>query len=399
MNEEFNIAFKQIVLWTLVNKSYIGYTEKSLYKNFLNNETDTALQDDIKAFSFNNKNLSESILFLQENNSNPALIESFLELLIKLSYVKQVVVPEYQKLILLFIAEQLSVSEDTLRELFSTLTNKDLLPIGHMDQKNWYKGKVCDTSKPFINYYKTLSLPIGSDSHAIQERLKQVDLEDEAIKNIEFILLNPAFRIEYNRYLNTLTVINKIKKEINDYNISVGNTPEIIEPTETDIETTSKNFNYKITYILGAFLIIGSVVASTFLYSNEEPKSVIETPAIDTELAPITTVEKKFYTMYLNNDNFMTYGLPTTITNNNTIIELSYYQKPLQFIPESTASLEPVVVEPPKEYIEYVINDSDSLFTISERFNTPMHVIQELNAIKNPNLIFSGQTLLIPTDI
>ncbi len=44
----------------------------------------------------------------------------------------------------------------------------------------------------------------------------------------------------------------------------------------------------------------------------------------------------------------------------------------------------------------YVVQPGDNLFRISLRFNTTIQAIVQANGIANPNLIFAGQTLIIP---
>jgi lipoprotein-anchoring transpeptidase ErfK/SrfK len=44
----------------------------------------------------------------------------------------------------------------------------------------------------------------------------------------------------------------------------------------------------------------------------------------------------------------------------------------------------------------YYIQPGDSLFLIAQRFGVPIEKIAAVNKIKNPNLIFVGQPLIIP---
>ena len=44
----------------------------------------------------------------------------------------------------------------------------------------------------------------------------------------------------------------------------------------------------------------------------------------------------------------------------------------------------------------YTIKKGDCLSVIAQRYNTTVQVLKELNNISNPDLIFAGNTLLIP---
>jgi LysM repeat protein len=42
------------------------------------------------------------------------------------------------------------------------------------------------------------------------------------------------------------------------------------------------------------------------------------------------------------------------------------------------------------------VKQGDILFDIAQRYNTTMDVLQEINDLPNPNVIFPGQELKIP---
>ena len=44
----------------------------------------------------------------------------------------------------------------------------------------------------------------------------------------------------------------------------------------------------------------------------------------------------------------------------------------------------------------YVIQKGDCLSVIAQRFGTTVKTLCELNSIKNPNLIYAGNRLLVP---
>ncbi|WP_090438866.1 bifunctional 2',3'-cyclic-nucleotide 2'-phosphodiesterase/3'-nucleotidase [Natronincola peptidivorans] len=68
---------------------------------------------------------------------------------------------------------------------------------------------------------------------------------------------------------------------------------------------------------------------------------------------------------------------------------------------EETIVEEPVVVEEPVEVIEapttiYIVQTGDWLSTIAMKYGTTWEELQEMNEIKNPNLIFPGQKIIVP---
>jgi LysM repeat protein len=51
---------------------------------------------------------------------------------------------------------------------------------------------------------------------------------------------------------------------------------------------------------------------------------------------------------------------------------------------------------PPAAPRTYVVQPGDNLFRISLRFNVPLAVLQQINGIANPSLIFVGQVIRLP---
>ena len=45
---------------------------------------------------------------------------------------------------------------------------------------------------------------------------------------------------------------------------------------------------------------------------------------------------------------------------------------------------------------KYVIKKGDCLSVLAQKYGTTVKILQELNGIKNPDLIYAGETLLIP---
>lgn len=63
--------------------------------------------------------------------------------------------------------------------------------------------------------------------------------------------------------------------------------------------------------------------------------------------------------------------------------------------PEETPEPQPPTPEP-IETVEYVVLPGDTLYRLAIVNDTTISVLVELNNIVNPNLIFTGQTLLVP---
>ncbi|MBL8145931.1 MAG: LysM peptidoglycan-binding domain-containing protein [Anaerolineae bacterium] len=56
-----------------------------------------------------------------------------------------------------------------------------------------------------------------------------------------------------------------------------------------------------------------------------------------------------------------------------------------------------VSAAPAQQTTTYVVQWGDTMYSIAVRFNTTVQAIAQANNISNPNLIFAGQTLIIPT--
>jgi len=54
------------------------------------------------------------------------------------------------------------------------------------------------------------------------------------------------------------------------------------------------------------------------------------------------------------------------------------------------------IPKPPRRHIEYYVRPGDSLYTISQRYNTDIDTLVELNNIADPDVIFPGRILIIP---
>ena len=49
-----------------------------------------------------------------------------------------------------------------------------------------------------------------------------------------------------------------------------------------------------------------------------------------------------------------------------------------------------------EKYIEYTIQSGDTLWDLSQKYDTTVDELAKLNNIENPNLIYAGATLKIP---
>lgn len=57
----------------------------------------------------------------------------------------------------------------------------------------------------------------------------------------------------------------------------------------------------------------------------------------------------------------------------------------------------PIILPPPPEcYFEYEVRRGDTLFRLAQRFNTTVNQLVYYNSIKDPDLIYPGQILIIP---
>ena len=56
----------------------------------------------------------------------------------------------------------------------------------------------------------------------------------------------------------------------------------------------------------------------------------------------------------------------------------------------------PPVPTPSPEPVVYVVKKGDTVYKIAKRFGTTMQAIILANNLRNPNLIYPGQVLLIP---
>jgi LysM repeat protein len=66
-------------------------------------------------------------------------------------------------------------------------------------------------------------------------------------------------------------------------------------------------------------------------------------------------------------------------------------------VPPTGVPPTPVPTNPPGGQTTYVVQRGDTLASIARRFNTTVNAIAQANGIANPNLIFAGQVLIIPT--
>jgi murein DD-endopeptidase MepM/ murein hydrolase activator NlpD len=66
-------------------------------------------------------------------------------------------------------------------------------------------------------------------------------------------------------------------------------------------------------------------------------------------------------------------------------------------IPASGAASVPAVSPPVILSADYIVQPGDTLSLIAQRFNTAVETIAQANGIVNPNLIFVGQSLAVPT--
>jgi 5'-nucleotidase / UDP-sugar diphosphatase len=73
--------------------------------------------------------------------------------------------------------------------------------------------------------------------------------------------------------------------------------------------------------------------------------------------------------------------------------------------PEPVPTPKPVPVPKPvpapekaEQTTTYTVEPGDMLWKIAKKFNTTLNKLVELNKLKNANLIFSGQKLIVPAN-
>jgi spore germination protein len=81
-----------------------------------------------------------------------------------------------------------------------------------------------------------------------------------------------------------------------------------------------------------------------------------------------------------------------------SLIDLNEPPYPDRLTPGQSLLIPSDTEEPPQvpQYQRYTVRQGDTLFAIASRFGTTVEAIARLNNISNPNLIFPGQVLLIP---
>ncbi|ADL13349.1 LysM peptidoglycan-binding domain-containing protein [Acetohalobium arabaticum] len=57
-----------------------------------------------------------------------------------------------------------------------------------------------------------------------------------------------------------------------------------------------------------------------------------------------------------------------------------------------------ILPQPPEDYFEYTVRMGDTLFELARRFNTTVNELVFFNSISNPELIYPGRILIIPSD-
>jgi LysM repeat protein len=84
---------------------------------------------------------------------------------------------------------------------------------------------------------------------------------------------------------------------------------------------------------------------------------------------------------------------------NTTIAEIRRYNPTLPDDPEpgQVVDLPIEIPKPPQDSFRYVVKPGDTLVQLSQRFNTNISTLVRLNNIANPDIIFPGRILIIPS--
>jgi LysM repeat protein len=154
----------------------------------------------------------------------------------------------------------------------------------------------------------------------------------------------------------------------------------------------NRRFSWIVLLTLG--LMLAALPASA-QQTPDEPGETYRIQEGDTLLSIATQFDKPLRCLQLAND------LPTSILTLGTLDRL--------FIPEdctpyteargvASAASEIVTLEVQPEAQTYVVERGDRLADIAESFDVPLVCLVQANAIRNPDLIYIGQTLIIPAD-
>lgn len=150
----------------------------------------------------------------------------------------------------------------------------------------------------------------------------------------------------------------------------------------------NRRFSWIVLLTLG--LMLAALPASA-QQTPDEPGETYRIQEGDTLLSIATQFDKPLRCLQLAND------LPTSILTLGTLDRL--------FIPEDCApyveagggaSADSEIVR--LETQTYVVERGDRLAKIAEQFDVPLICLVQANGIRNPDLIYIGQTLIIPAD-
>ena len=84
---------------------------------------------------------------------------------------------------------------------------------------------------------------------------------------------------------------------------------------------------------------------------------------------------------------------------NTTVAEIRRYNPTLPQNPQpgQVVTLPIEIPEPPEDSLRYVVKPGDTLFLISRRYNTDVDTLVRLNNIADPDIIYPGRILVIPS--
>ncbi|QSX07077.1 5'-nucleotidase C-terminal domain-containing protein [Sedimentibacter sp. zth1] len=190
-----------------------------------------------------------------------------------------------------------------------------------------------------------------------------------------------------------------------------GNRMQVVELTGSEIIQALELSVAGYPATKGGFLQVSGL---TFKFAeNLEPGNRVQEVTINGELIDTAEELAKTYTVALN-DYLAIGGDGYEVFNGKLVIaEFGSYEEIIARylnvngtkgcevsgrIEVVTKEVELVVTEPEKtEDITYIVVSGDCLWRIAQKYNTTWQILAEYNKLKNPNLIFPNQIIVIPS--
>ncbi len=155
-----------------------------------------------------------------------------------------------------------------------------------------------------------------------------------------------------------------------------------------------RNRRFSWIVLLALALMLAALPASA-QQTPDEPGETYRIQEGDTLLLIATLFDKPLRCLQLAND------LPTSILTLGTLDRLFIPADCAPYIAAgggASADSEIVTLQIQPDAQTYLVERGDRLADIAERFDVPLVCLVQANGIRNPDLIYTGQTLIIPAD-